>query len=310
MKKKLTPNGTLQTKNYHHISVMTNEVLTYLDPQPGKLYVDATFGGGGHTRAILQAEPQAHVLALDWDQEAIEHNAAALEEEFGDRCNVVWANYAHLAKVLKKENIKHIDGALVDLGTSQHQIHQKAGFSFQTDTPLDMRMSAAHSKKTAAHILNTYTEKKLADVLFEYGQEKQSRKIAHAVVEQRKKKRFETTGDLIEVIERIMPAAFFKAKHHIHPATRTFQALRIEVNDEFAHIHSFLKACLDHFAPDGKLVCISFHSLEDRIIKTFFKEHSDALKIITKKPIVATDEEIKQNPSSRSAKLRAAICIK
>jgi 16S rRNA (cytosine1402-N4)-methyltransferase len=289
-----------------HKSVLVNEVLQYLDPQPGKTYIDATFGGGGHTRAILDAEPQAKVIAVDWDIKAIERNAAPIQEAYGDRFKILWGNFAHLYKLLKKEGIKHVDGMLADFGTSQFQIHEKAGFSFQSDTPLDMRMSPAHQHATAATLLNECAEKELSWIIYEYGEEPMARKIASAVVEARKLKPFSTTGQLVTLIESLIPVRTFKAKRGIHPATKTFQALRIAVNSELENIDIFLKAAPGFLAPGGRIVCISFHSLEDRMVKQYFREHGDAFKILTPKPVTASPEELLINPSSRSAKLRAA----
>lgn len=285
----------------YHKSVLTKEVLEGLDLKPNGIYVDVTFGGGGHTRAILQAEPTCKVIALDWDKVAIETNAPALEEEFGDRLKVVWGNFARLHFIIKKE-LKGalVDGILADFGTSQFQIHHKEGFSFAQDSPLDMRMSPAHQRVTAEHILNTFSEKDLATIFFEFGEEPKSRRIARAIVEQRKEKPFKTTRQLAELIEKIIP------KTRIHPATKVFQALRIYVNRELKNIEIFLKAAINALKPGGRLACISFHSLEDRIVKTIFRENGDKLKIVTKKPIVASLEEVEENPSARSAKLRIA----
>lgn len=293
---------TTPLEKTYHKSVLVNEVITYLDPQPNKLYLDATFGGGGHTRAILEKEPTCRVVALDWDQEAIKRNAQPLIEEFGSRLTVLWGNFIHLDRILKKAGIKEIDGALADFGTSQFQIHEKEGFSFQTDTPLDMRMSPAHQYTTAADLLNTLSEKELADLFYLYGEEPRSRSLAKAVVAARKIKRFTKTGQLVDLVESIM-----HGKRHgpTHPATRIFQALRIKVNNELDNIERFLKLSLPMITNQGRLVCISFHSLEDRIVKYFFREHKQEVTILTTKPITATSEELTVNPSARSAKLRA-----
>lgn len=291
-------NKTLDT---YHKSVLVKEVLKYLNPKPGKTYVDATFGGGGHSRAILEYEPACNVIGIDWDMAAIERNAPILAQDFGDRFKVLWGNFTNIKMLLKKEGITHVDGILADFGTSQYQIFEKEGFSFATDTPLDMRMSTAHFRITAADVVNKYSEKDLAAILFEYGEEPKSRKIAAAIVEYREHKKFLTTQQLVSLIETIIPHRF----SHIHPATKTFQALRIEVNQELKNIQHFLKTAVDTLNPNGTLVCISFHSLEDRIVKTFFKEISLQVDVLTNKPIQASDEEIALNASSRSAKLRA-----
>lgn len=283
--------------------MLPKEVLESLNLKPNGLYIDVTFGGGGHTRAILEAEPTCRVIALDWDKIAIEQNAPALEEEFGERFKVVWSNFAKLYHVLKKEKISQVDGILADFGTSQHQIHHKEGFSFAQDSPLDMRMSPAHQRVTAEHIINTFSEKELANIFFEYGEEPKSRKIARAIVEQRTITPFKTTRQLAELVAQV---ARYKKPSKTHPATRVFQALRIYVNKELENIEIFIKAAINALAPGGRLACISFHSLEDRIVKTLFRDNQDKVEVLTKKPIMAGEEELEENPSARSAKLRIA----
>ncbi len=294
----------MENKIYHK-PVLIQEVLEYLNPQPGKVYIDATFGGGGHTRAILQKEPKCSVIAIDWDMVAFEHNREKIEQEFPGRVRFIWGNFAHLLRLLKKEKIDKVDGILADFGTSKFQIHQRPGFSFNQDTFLDMRMSPGHQKLTAGKILNTFVEKDIADILFEYGEERQSRKIARKIVEERAKKYIKTTGDLVKIIESIIPR-----RGRIHPATKTFQALRIVVNRELENISTFLKASMQVVRPGGRIVCISFHSLEDRIVKQFFKQQTigrdPLLEILTRKVVKGTPEEIEINPSARSARLRAA----
>lgn len=291
------------TENFHK-SVLVKEVLEGLNPQPNKIYLDATFGGGGHTKAILEKEPNCKVIALDWDERAIEKNAPPLIEKFGNRFRIIWGNFALLDRIFEKENIKEIDGFIADFGTSQFQIRQTPGISFLENSQLDMRMSQAHHTMKASDILNKFTEKELANIFFKLGEEKNSRKIARAIVEYRKKEKFRTTGQLVRLIESIIPR--YPGTHKIHPATKVFQALRIFVNNELENINIFLHSTLKYLAPSSKLVCISFHSLEDRIVKNFFRKNQNDLKIITKKPIIATTEELLLNPSSRSAKLRVA----
>jgi 16S rRNA (cytosine1402-N4)-methyltransferase len=286
----------------YHKSVLVQEVLEYLAPQAGKIYIDATFGGGGHTRAILQAEPHCSVIAGDWDQKALEMNGPSVEAEFPGRIQFFWGNFANLKHYLKKKNIEAVDGILADFGTSQYQIAQREGISFARDTSLDMRLSPAHFTITAADILNTASEAELRYIFQEFGQERFSKRIAHAVVEARKKKRFKTTGDLVDVILSIAP----HNPRFIHPATRVFQALRIVVNKELDNISSFLLHATELLNPHGRLVCISFHSLEDGLVKRFFKEHTEELEVLTRRVIIARPEEISMNPSARSAKLRAA----
>lgn len=292
-----------------HKSVLMQEVITYLAPQPGGTYVDVTFGGGGHTRAILQAQPTCRVIALDWDQAAIDANAPQLEKEFGERFKIVWGNFSHLYKILKREHIEEIDGILADFGTSQFQIHQKAGFSFQNNTPLDMRMSPSHQHTTAADIVNNASEKELLDILYTYGEEAQAKKIVRAILAARSLSPIKTTGQLTQLIESVIPSAAFKHTRGIHPATKTYQALRIVVNHELENVNSFLQAAQGVLKPGGRLVCISFHSLEDRLVKNYLRDHMLAFESLTKKPVTASEEELASNPSSRSAKLRAAVKI-
>lgn len=286
-----------------HKTVLIEEVLEYLNPQPGKIYLDVTFGSGGHTRAILEREPDCKVIAMDWDTVSLETYVPILQREFGDRLIPVWGNFALLYKLLKKINVNKVDGILADFGTSQMHIVQRAGFSFNRDTPLDMRMSPPHQQTTAAQVLNEFSEEALRELFWQLGEEKEARKIAAAIVQDRKEHPFETTRDLASLIERITPG-----RGKIHPATRVFQALRIYVNKELDNIHSLLPVAVQSLNKGGRLVCISFHSLEDRVVKQFFKQMEDEgkMKVITKRVVVPTEDEIRENPSSRSSKLRAA----
>ena len=298
----------IKKENYHK-SVLVAEVLQYLDPQPGKVYIDATFGGGGHSAAILAKEPNCKVIGLDWDAVALEQGAE-LQAEYGERLELLWGNFASLYMLLKKHKIAKVDGILADFGTSQHQIFNKDGFSFAADTPLDMRMSTAHYKTTAAEVLNKASEATLASILFEFGEETAARKIAKAILEARKKKKFKTTNQLTELIIKIKGPQRGKA----HPATKVFQALRIHVNHELENIESFLQATAKVLNNTGRVVCISFHSLEDRTVKQFFKEYSNGLnkgrfEILTPRIVVASEAELKENPSARSACLRAASYV-
>lgn len=287
-----------------HKTVLVQEVLEYLDPQPHKIYVDVTFGGGGHTREILKHEPLCEVIGIDWDAKSLDIYGPALQDEFGDRFSYIWGNFGHIYRLLKKVGVKKVDGILADFGTSQIQIAERAGFSMYRDTPLDMRMSSGHQRTTADYVVNKESEEKLADIFFHYGQERQAKKIARLIVQERKFNKIKTTKQLTQLIERIMP------KHpgmKIHPATKVFQALRIYVNRELENIESFLAAAPGLMNPGGRLVCISFHSLEDRIVKQVFKEYEDQGKatLLTKKVVVPTQQEVDRNPSARSAKLRA-----
>jgi 16S rRNA (cytosine1402-N4)-methyltransferase len=289
-----------------HKPVLIQEVLAYLDPMPGKVYLDVTFGTGGHTRAILEAAPQCQVIAMDWDQLALENYGVAMQEEFGERLSLVWGNFSLLYKILKKEGVDSVDGILADFGTSQVQIAERPGFSIYNDTPLDMRMSPPHQSVTAEHVIAKSSEEKLREIFFQLGEESYAKEIARAIVfaRNRSKRRISTTGELAAIIEKAVP---FR-RRGIHPATKVFQALRIYINHELDNINAFLPSAIDLLNSSGRLVCISFHSLEDRLVKTFFKkqEQEDVLEILTPKVVEASEQELRANPSSRSAKLRAA----
>lgn len=295
-----------------HIPVLMNEVLYYLDIQPHEIYVDVTLGGGGHTRAILEKEPTCKVIGFDWDKSVIDSTGKLLEEEFKGRFFPVWGNFSKVNQLVKKAGFDKVHGILADFGTSQIQIGNTPGLSFKNDLFLDMRMSAAHFKTTAYDVVNTFSEKALAEIFYTYGQEQHSRKIAKLIIEKRKKAPIKTTGQLADLIESII----FRKGKRIHPATKVFQALRIFVNKELENIESFLKNAVMILHEGGRLVSISFHSLEDRIVKQFFKDCNQRsypdnyLEIITKKVCVASEEELKVNKSARSAKLRAAILHK
>lgn len=285
----------------YHVSVLLEESLKALRLEPHKTYLDVTFGGGGHTRAILESDPTIKVIGFDWDKEVIERGQA-LQDEFPDRLTLVWGSFAHLYKLLKKHNITQVNGILADFGTSQHQIFNKDGLSFANDTPLDMRMSQAHHRITAYEIINFASPEEMRKIFWTYGEEKNTKEIVQAIVQQRKKKKIKTTGQLAALIEKVSP----RRSQKIHPATRVFQALRIVVNKELDNIISFLPAALRALAPEGRLACISFHSLEDRIVKEYYKEAEGLLEgsIVKPFPVKPTDEEIERNPPSRSAKLR------
>ena len=285
---------------------MVEEVLQYLDPQPNKLYCDVTFGSGGHTKAILEKQPECRVVALDWDATSIETYAPVLEEKYQERLFLVWGNFSNLYRLLQKAKVGKVDGILADFGTSQMHIKERAGFSFAIDTPLDMRMSPAHQQVTAEQVVNRSSEEKLCEIFWQLGQESNAKKIVAAIIEARQKRSIRTTRELAVLIEKVSPRQGRSSK--IHPATKVFQALRIYVNHELNNITGFLSGAMQVLKPNGLLLCISFHSLEDRIVKQFFKEKADEgkLEIITKRVVVPTAEEIAQNPSSRSAKLRVA----
>ena len=291
-----------------HKPVLVSEVLEYLDPKPGHVYLDVTFGSGGHTRALLTKEPTCSVIAMDWDMEALERFGQPLQAEFGNRLRLMWGNFSLLYKILKKEGIDSVDGILADFGTSQVQIAERAGFSVYRETALDMRMSPAHQQMTAAGVLATASEEKLRQIFWQLGEERYAKQIARAILQERKIRHIETTGHLADLVAKAVPS---DARQKIHPATKVFQALRIYVNKELANIESLLAVSLRIVRPGGRLVCISFHSLEDRIVKQFFQEHEarGELSIVTKHAVTASDTELQENPSARSAKLRAAQII-
>jgi len=289
-----------------HKPVLVDEMLQYLDPQPGKVYLDVTFGSGGHSHAILEHEPNCNVIAMDWDAESLNTYAPLLQEKFGNRVRVIWGNFAHIYRLLKKVGINKVDGILADFGTSYMQIKERPGFSVYLDTPLDMRMSPSHQRLTAAQVVNTCSQEKLQEIFWQLGEEKQAKKIAYFIVKRRREKPIKTTRDLAIIIEKTIPV---RMRRKIHPATKVFQALRIYVNQELDNISAFLSASLTILNTTGRLVCISFHSLEDRLVKQFFKEHENEghVRILTKKVVVPTSKEVEVNPSARSAKLRALV---
>jgi 16S rRNA (cytosine1402-N4)-methyltransferase len=286
-----------------HKAVLVREVVNYLNPQPGKTYLDVTFGGGGHTRAILEAEPNCNVIALDWDSRALEVNGAALQEQFPGRLRLIWGNFALLYKILKNEDIDAVDGVLADFGTSQDQIFNAPGFSLYRDTPLDMRMSPSHQKVTAAEIVNKGSEEKLRQLFWQLADERYAKQIVVAIALARKTKEIKTTLQLAEIVASAVPAV----SRTIHPATKVFQALRIYINHELENIQAFLPAAVRAITPPGRLVVISFHSLEDRLVKNYFKQSQiDGLgTVLTSEPVVASKDELVANSSARSAKLRA-----
>lgn len=289
-----------------HKPVLMDEVLHFLAPQPGKVYVDVTLGGGGHTRAILNLQPDCKVIGMDWDETVIKTTGKNLEEEFPGRFTAVWGNFSRINSALQKIGYHKVDGILADFGTSQIQIATTPGLSIYKDAFLDMRMSSSFYKVTAQEVIKNSSEKELAKIFFDYGQERYGNRIARAIVEARVKTPLRTTKQLAELIESIVPGS---KDSKIHPATRVFQALRIFVNKELENIQSFLMNSLKVLGHDSRLVCISFHSLEDRLVKNFFKDLNKNIdhkvNVLTPKVCVATKEELAINRSARSAKLRA-----
>jgi 16S rRNA (cytosine1402-N4)-methyltransferase len=282
---------------------MICEVVEYLAPVPHGLYVDVTFGGGGHSEAILKAEPTCKIIACDWDTNALSMNGPILEQKFPGRVTLLWTNFARLSDHLRKMGIAQVNGLLADFGTSRHQIEAGLGFSYMRDTPLDMRMSSAHQKTTAHDILHQASEHELVHILGTYGGERNAKGIAHEIVLARMRgESLKTTTDLVRVVERVIPTRV----GNIHQATKTFQALRIVVNKELENIHALLTQAPSIIASGGRLVCISFHELEDRLVKNAMTEHPEVWRAITRQIVIPSDNEIKANPASRSARLRCA----
>ena len=282
---------------FFHIPVLSQEVISALGIRPGGHYLDATVGGGGHSEAILQAYPDVKVTALDWDEQAI--NAA--NQRLGEYSNRIEFVLSSFADFEYKKAV--FDGIIADLGVSSYHLDTaERGFSFRNTAPLDMRMDRRRDL-TAAEVINDWDENDLANIFFKYGEERLSRRIARRIVEKRP---FTTTTELAEAIAYSVPKQYRYGR--IHPATRVFQALRIVVNEELTAIENFLIRAPISLVPGGRIVVISFHSLEDRIVKHSLRE-STILKVITKKPITAQAEELENNVRSRSAKLRVAEAL-
>jgi len=286
-----------------HAPVLLAEVLDFLAPASAGVYVDANLGMGGHSEAILErSEPGGRVVAFDLDATAIALARRRLAR-FGGRLTCVNDNFAAMPQRLRDLGLKKVDGILLDLGLSSYQLERSGrGFSFLADEPLDMRMDASQGP-TAADLVNRAPEKDLADIFYYYGEERQARRIARFLVEQRKKRPLSTTADLVGVVERAVPPRFRPRK--IHVATKVFQALRIVVNKELESLGVILDRAPEMLRNGSKICVISFHSLEDRLVKRAFK-NTPALRVLTAKPVMAGDDELMVNPRARSAKLRVA----
>ncbi|MBB6016965.1 16S rRNA (cytosine(1402)-N(4))-methyltransferase RsmH [Deinococcus radiopugnans] len=277
-----------------HVPVLAAEVLDALNPAPGKMFVDGTLGGAGHTRLLLAAG--ARVYGIDQDPFALDR----AREAGLDGLTVLQGNYRDMGALLAGAGVSEVDGVLLDIGVSSFQLDDTdRGFSYHSEAPLDMRMS--QSGESAAEVVNTYPEAELASIIYEYGEDRLSRRIARGIVYAREKAPIETTVQLAEIVKRAYPG-FSKG---IHPARRTFQALRIHVNDELGALRDGLSAAEALLRPGGRLAVISFHSLEDRIVKRFLLG-SAALRPLTKRPVIAAEDEQASNPRARSAKLRSA----
>lgn len=304
-----------------HIPVLLEQIIRGLNIRPDGTYVDCTLGGAGHSiRIARELSENGQLIGIDQDAFALR---VAKERLAGVMCRVhlVNDNFRYLSVILDRLNVSSVDGVLMDVGVSSFQLDQgERGFSYNYDAPLDMRMDRTHHV-SAYDIVNDWEEEALSRVLWEYGEERFSRKIARAIVNYRKGKLIQTTGELADIVKGAIPAA--ARRRGAHPAKRTFQAIRIAVNDELSALEEGLKGAIDRLTPGGRLCVITFHSLEDRLVKRLFRAAADrctcppnfptcvcgkkaVLRLINRKPIVPDEEEIKENPRSRSAKLRIA----
>ena len=296
-----------------HVPVLLKEVIDYLDPQANENFIDATVGEGGHTTAILEKNrPKGKVLGIEMDPELYQKLKSCMAKfpisnfQFSNRLILVNDSYINLKKIVKKNHFKPIHGILFDLGMcSWHLEASGRGFSYLKDEPLDMRFNPKNDL-TAAEIINLWDIEKIEKILKEFGEEKYAHRISLAIKETRKKERIVGTHQLVDILKRVLPKNYDKKR--IHFATRTFQALRIAVNNELQIIANGIEQAIKILEPGGKITVISFHSLEDRIVKNLFREKAkiEKLSILTRKPISPCIEEIRNNPRSRSAKLRAA----
>ncbi len=309
-------------KEFYHVSVLLGECLEGLDIRPDGIYVDGTLGGAGHSFQIASRLTTGRLIGIDRDPVAL---AAAKErlQPVADRVTLVHSNFCEMAQVLQELGIAGVDGILLDLGVSSPQLDDGArGFSYMTDAPLDMRMNNQDAL-TARDVVNTWPQEELRRILFDYGEERYAPKIAAAICRRREEKPIETTLELVDIIRSAMPPAALREKQH--PAKRSFQAIRIAVNDELGSVEKIMADAVDLLNPGGRLAVITFHSLEDRIVKQGMAEaakgctcpprlpvcvcgNKPKVKLISKKPIVASNEELEVNPRSRSAKLR--VCEK
>jgi 16S rRNA (cytosine1402-N4)-methyltransferase len=301
---------------FKHVSVLLDECLEGLNIKENGTYVDCTLGGAGHTKEILKQIKEGKLIGIDQDMDAL-NNAKVILEDF-PQVTLVHDNFENIKRILEREAPEGVDGILMDLGVSSYQLDQgERGFSYMKDAPLDMRMNR-EDHLSAYEIVNTYDEEALARIIRDYGEENWAKRIAKIMIERRQGGPIKTTGELVDVIKSAIPA---KARRDgPHPAKRTFQAIRIEVNRELSILRQTILDAVDALAPEGRLAIITFHSLEDRIVKNTYRELMDpcdcpksmpcicgkepTVKVLTKKPILPSEEEITVNPRSRSAKLR------
>lgn len=302
-----------------HLPVLVDETLELLEPRRGGIFVDATLGLGGHAEALLRASPDVRLVGIDRDPEALERAAKRLAP-FGERVRFAHANFHHLETALAGLDIRSISGVLADLGVSSMQLDTpERGFSFRFDAPLDMRMGLA--ERTAADLLNEVSEGELENIIRDYGEENQARRIARTIVAARAEGPITTTGELKRLIERAKGIRPGGREGRVDPATRVFQALRIAVNEELAGLEGFIQQAIDMLQDDGRLVIISYHSLEDRIVKHSLRDmakgevdqvtgraraETQLIEVLTRKPVRPSEAEESRNPRSRSARLRAA----
>ena len=309
---------------FKHIPVLFHEIMDIMAPQPGEVFVDCTLGGGGHSRGFLERMgDDGRLIGIDQDTNALQAAGANLAE-FGDRVTYVHSNYNNLDEILNTYAPDGVDGILFDIGVSSHQLDEKdRGFSYMQDASLDMRMNQSQNF-SAWDVVNTYSEEELHRIIKEYGEERWAKRVAQFIVAFRKEKPVETTGELVDIIKRAIPKG--AREEGSHPAKRTFQAIRIEVNDELGVLTRTISVAAKHLKKGGRLGIISFHSLEDRIVKEQFRylasdcicppelpfcqcDKVSEVKILTRKPVTATKEELEANSRSKSAKFRAVVKI-
>lgn len=308
--------------DFHHISVLLEECLEGLAIRPDGIYVDGTLGGAGHSSCIAARLTTGRLIGIDRDSVALKAAGERLEP-YKDRVTLVHSNFCEIKQVLQELNISGVDGILLDLGVSSPQLDDaQRGFSYMADAPLDMRMNSQDSL-SAYEVVNTWSQEELKRILYNYGEERYAPQIAAAICRKRENKPIETTLELVDVIRSAMPPAALREKQH--PAKRSFQAIRIAVNDELGSVEKVMRDAVECLNPGGRLAIITFHSLEDRIVKVGMADAAKGctcppnfpvcvcgkkpkVKLITRKPIIAGDEELELNPRSRSAKLR--VCEK
>lgn len=304
-----------------HVPVMVEEVLNFLQPQSGQRFIDCTVGGGGHALEIVKRLlPEGRLVGIDRDEEAL-RAAADYLGEYSENVILEKGNFADLQAIAERSGMESVEGVLFDLGVSSHQLESaERGFSFRYNAPLDMRMDTAQAV-TARELVNSLSERRLAELIWKFGEERWAKRIAKFIVDRRARRPIETTWELAEIIRAAIPER--ARAEHIHPATKAFQALRIAVNQELESLQAGLDAAVRLLARDGRVCVLSYHSLEDRIVKETFAKHAGRcvcppglpvcacgaerrLRILTKRPVVPSEDEVRANPRARSAKLRAA----